>query len=187
MGKNHGKGGKSFRSGKGDSEGNKRELFKKETDTEDYARIKKALGCGKMACILADGSTIIGSIRGAMTRKKIISAGATVLVDRREFQTNVVDIIHLYNDDEVKELTRMGEIPTDFRDANDTSEPTSATGHRWATKASQHADKNLSEADRKLQEEIEAGGAVREYDPLADFFQNGEAGGEEEEANLDDI
>eukprot|EP00742_Colponemidia_sp_Colp-10_P009244 GILJ01010066.1.p1 GENE.GILJ01010066.1~~GILJ01010066.1.p1 ORF type:complete len:153 (+),score=41.09 GILJ01010066.1:46-459(+) len=137
-----------------------------------------------MACILADGSTIIGSIRGAMTRKQIISAGATVLVDRREFQATVVDIIHMFNDDEVKELVRMGEIPSDFRDNNDLSAPTEAAGHRWA-KAAQNSDKNLSEADRQLQAEVEAGGKVREYDPLAHLNLGGND--ETEEANLDDI
>ena len=91
----------------------KRELILKE-DMEEYAKIMKALGDRKLNVILCDGTEMIAVIPGKFRKRCWMSAGDIILVSRREFQDNKLDVLHKYNDDEKQKLRRMNEIPSFF-------------------------------------------------------------------------
>lgn len=67
MPKNKGKGGKNRRRGKNQNEPDKRELTFKE-EGQDYAKITRMLGNGRVECLCTDGQTRLGHIRGKMRK-----------------------------------------------------------------------------------------------------------------------
>jgi len=82
---------------------------------EEYAKVSKALGDKRVQVVLIDGRQLIAHIPGKFTKKKIwINIDNIVLVSRREFENDKMDIIHLYEHDEVKKLVKQGEIPEAF-------------------------------------------------------------------------
>ena len=99
----------------------KRELICKE-DEQEYALITKILGGGKMEGKCFDNVTRICNIRGSLTRKVWIKVNNIVLVSLRDFETKderkkeKADIIHLYNEDEIRELKKLGELPENLSD-----------------------------------------------------------------------
>jgi len=108
MPKNKGKGGKKHKRGKkGPTEA--RLLLLKE-DGQEYAVAEKMLGSGRIKATCADGKERIAIIRGTMRKRVWIQQGNLVLVGLRGFQDNKADVIHKYNDDEVRKLKKMGEI-----------------------------------------------------------------------------
>lgn len=109
-----GKGGKNRRRGKGDGEESKRELEFKE-EGQEYAQVVKMLGNGRCECFCFDGVTRLGHIRGKMRKKVWITAGDIVLVGKRDFQDEKVDIIHKYSADEARNLKQYGELPETAR------------------------------------------------------------------------
>ena len=109
-----GKGGKNRRRGKGDGEESKRELEFKE-DGQEYAQVVRMLGNGRCECFCYDGVTRLGHIRGKMRKKVWITAGDIVLVGKREFQDEKVDILHKYSADEARNLKQYGELPETAR------------------------------------------------------------------------
>mmetsp|Transcript_8292 Transcript_8292/g.10866 ORF Transcript_8292/g.10866 Transcript_8292/m.10866 type:complete len:142 (+) Transcript_8292:184-609(+) len=114
MPKPKGKGGKNRRRGKGDGEENKRELEFKE-DGQEYSQVVKMLGNGRCECFCFDGVTRLGHIRGKMRKKVWITAGDIVLVAKRDFQDEKVDIVHKYSADEARNLKQYGELPETAR------------------------------------------------------------------------
>lgn len=109
-----GKGGKNRRRGKGDGDETKRELEFKE-EGQEYAQVVKMLGNGRCECFCFDGVTRLGHIRGKMRKKIWITAGDIVLVGKRDFQDEKVDIIHKYSADEARNLKQYGELPETAR------------------------------------------------------------------------
>ena len=109
-----GKGGKNRRRGKGDGEESKRELEFKE-DGQEYAQVVKMLGNGRCECFCFDGVTRLGHIRGKMRKKVWITAGDIILVAKRDFQDEKVDIVHKYTADEARNLKQYGELPENAR------------------------------------------------------------------------
>lgn len=109
-----GKGGKNRRRGKGDGEESKRELEFKE-DGQEYAQVVKMLGNGRCECFCFDGVTRLGHIRGKMRKKVWITAGDIILVAKRDFQDEKVDIVHKYSADEARNLKQYGELPENAR------------------------------------------------------------------------
>eukprot|EP00904_Undaria_pinnatifida_P002292 jgi/Undpi1/12063/HiC_scaffold_4.g01761.m1 len=121
MPKNKGKGGKNRRRGKNENEETKRELEFKEAGQE-YAQasnlhvhVVRMLGNGRAECYCYDGVTRLGHIRGKMRKKVWVSAGDIVLVGKRDYQDDKVDIIHRYNADEARNLKQYGELPEHAR------------------------------------------------------------------------
>ena len=133
-----GKGGKNRRRGKGDGEESKRELeFKEDGKSEsvqwsarlihvvssrptkktgqEYAQVVRMLGNGRCECFCFDGVTRLGHIRGKMRKKVWITAGDIVLVGKRDFQDEKVDIVHKYSADEARNLKQYGELPETAR------------------------------------------------------------------------
>lgn len=109
-----GKGGKNRRRGKGDGEESKRELEFKE-EGQEYAQVVKMLGNGRCDCFCFDGVSRLGHIRGKMRKKVWITAGDIVLVGKRDFQDEKVDIVHKYTADEARNLKQYGELPETAR------------------------------------------------------------------------
>jgi translation initiation factor 1A len=88
-----------------------RPLLLKE-DGQEYAEALKMLGDRRLSVRCYDGVERLGRIRGSMRRgrQNRISAGDHVLVSLRDFTEKCVDVIHKYNDDEVRRLRKMGEL-----------------------------------------------------------------------------
>lgn len=73
------------------------------------------LGNGRCECFCFDGVTRLGHIRGKMRKKVWITAGDIILVGKRDFQDEKVDIIHKYTADEARNLKQYGELPENAR------------------------------------------------------------------------
>lgn len=88
-----------------------RELLLAE-DGQVYANVTTRLGDGRfdVQCV-QDGSMRLAHVRGKLWKRVWISPRDTVLITLRAFQDQKADIIHKYTDDEVRLLTRMGELP----------------------------------------------------------------------------
>lgn len=82
---------------------------------QEYAQVVKMLGNGRCECFCFDGVTRLGHIRGKMRKKVWITAGDIVLVAKRDFQDEKVDIVHKYSADEARNLKQYGELPETAR------------------------------------------------------------------------
>ena len=82
---------------------------------QEYAQVVKMLGNGRCECFCFDGVTRLGHIRGKMRKKVWITAGDIVLVAKRDFQDEKVDIVHKYTADEARNLKQYGELPETAR------------------------------------------------------------------------
>ncbi|CBK21450.2 uncharacterized protein [Blastocystis hominis] len=122
MPKATGKGGKTRKRGKNDNEDYKRELEFKE-DGQEYGRVNKMLGNGRVECYCFDGKTRLCNIRGKMRKKVWIGVGDIVLIGLRDFQDDKADIIMKYTPDEARQLKAYGEIPeNETIDNNETND-----------------------------------------------------------------
>lgn len=83
-------------------------------DMQEYAQIIKPLGHRRLLVLLPDHSELIAHIPGRFKRKTWINTGDIVLISRRDFQEDKVDIIHKYNQCEIKFLMKEKEIPKTF-------------------------------------------------------------------------
>jgi len=93
----------------------KRELILAE-DMQFYAKVTKLLGDCRIMVLFSDSTEIMGVIPGRMRKRVWMSIGDVVLVSKREFQEDRVDIIHKYTQDEIPRLHKMEEIPSFFMD-----------------------------------------------------------------------
>jgi len=82
---------------------------------QEYSQVVRMLGNGRCECFCFDGVTRLGHIRGKMRKKVWITAGDIVLVAKRDFQDEKVDIIHKYTADEARNLKQYGELPETAR------------------------------------------------------------------------
>ncbi|PAA48581.1 hypothetical protein BOX15_Mlig033687g3 [Macrostomum lignano] len=110
MPKNKGKGGKNRRRGKNENESMKRELVYKE-DGQEYGKVEKMLGNGRLEAYCFDGVKRLCHIRGKLRKKVWINQGDIILVGLRDYQDTKADVIMKYNPDEVRNLKTYGEIP----------------------------------------------------------------------------
>ena len=82
---------------------------------QEYAKVLTLLGDRRMTLMLPDRSNILGHVRDALKRKRVrVGVDDVVLVSRRDFQPDKVDIIHKYAPDEIKNLIQYGEVPEWF-------------------------------------------------------------------------
>ena len=110
---------KQKKSGKnkvGTDEPTKRTLIYKQ-DMEEYAQITKMLGDRRVTVMFPDKTEFIAIIPGRFRKRCWMKVGDIVIVSRREFQETKMDILHKYNDDEVKVLIKEYEIPPFFSEA----------------------------------------------------------------------
>lgn len=79
-------------------------------ENQEYARVVKVLGNARFLLRIGD-KEIQGKARGLMRRRKrsnFVGLDSVVLVSVREYQDSVVDILHVYDDNEVKKLKKGG-------------------------------------------------------------------------------
>lgn len=100
-----------------------REL-KMRDDDQRYGIVTKLLGNNRVMVNIIEDNKVSRecrcTIRGSMRRREWIRVDNVVLVALRDFADDVHDIIGKYNDDEVKTLTRMGELVIPEEDDDDT-------------------------------------------------------------------
>lgn len=88
----------------------------KDADSEEYAIVVKTLGSGRFLVRLnMQKKEIIGRLSGGMRRgrknpsnKNWVAVGSVVLVGIRSFQADIVDIVHVYDNKEIKALKNDG-------------------------------------------------------------------------------
>lgn len=73
-------------------------------DYEEYAYVLKLLGNCRVTLITNSGEECIGVIRGTLrkfTRRVLIEKGDIVIVSKRDYQNNKVDIVHKFNREQI--------------------------------------------------------------------------------------
>jgi len=79
--------------------------FNVDNENTEYAYVKKLLGNCNVSLITNSGIEAIGIIRGSLRKfntRIVIEVGDIVVVSKREYQSDKVDIIHKYNPDQVQ-------------------------------------------------------------------------------------
>lgn len=102
-------------------------VLREDDSLEHYAYVKTAYGNGQFGVLLVctNGDHMLGvstkeyrgRIAGRMRKQKhrnFVRVGGLVLIAKRDFQTSddKVDIVHVYKDDAVRKLIKMGEVPS---------------------------------------------------------------------------
>lgn len=77
---------------------------------QEYARVTKMLGNGRLEAACFDGVVRLAKIRGAIRKKVWIAVGDVVLVSLRDFQDNKCDVLGKLTPQEVNKLIRGGII-----------------------------------------------------------------------------
>lgn len=83
------------------------------SDDEAYGLVIKKLGNGRFRVKINLGNEVIGRLCGTMRRgrnkrKNWVEEGSVVLVGLREFQDDKVDITHVFDPSEIRELKKSG-------------------------------------------------------------------------------
>jgi translation initiation factor 1A len=84
-----------------------------DAEFEEYALSKKLLGNCRVSLITNSGDEVIGIIRGNMrkfNKRVLIEVGDIVVVSKRDFQTNKVDIVHKFNLEQTQQLINNKEL-----------------------------------------------------------------------------
>lgn len=92
-----------------DNGNQRRELLFKEKEQE-YAKVLKALGSSNFKLMCCDNIERIGKVRGKLGKRVWITENSLVLVGLRDFQDKKCDILHRYDDHEVRQLIKGGHI-----------------------------------------------------------------------------
>jgi len=91
---------------------------------QEYGKVTKVCGNCRFMVMLPDSKEYLAVLCRRMFKRAWVSVDQIVLVSRRDFQENKVDIIHRYTDEDVRTLIQMNELPTLFmvspRDDDDT-------------------------------------------------------------------
>lgn len=85
-------------------------------DEQEYGKVVRMLGDRKVTVSLIDGSEILGIIPGKFRKRVWFKIDDIILICRREFQNDRVDIIYKYHEYEARKLLKMSEIPPKFLD-----------------------------------------------------------------------
>lgn len=109
------KGGKSYKKGKKENQGERsKPIIYKETG-EEYAVVNKMLGGGRVSLIFPDNTEKMGIIRGNMKRRGCwIVLNDLVLVSIREFEEKKCDILFKYIPTHINILKKKDHIPTNL-------------------------------------------------------------------------
>jgi len=81
---------------------------------QEYGKITKLCGNCRFMVQLPDMKEYIGILCKRMYKRAWLSIDQIVLVSRRDFQADKVDIIHRYSDEEVRTLVQLNEITQKF-------------------------------------------------------------------------
>ena len=92
----------------------KRELVFKE-DGQEYAKVAKILGNGRLEAMCFDGVKRLCHIRGKLRKKVWINQSDIILVGLRDYQDAKADVILKYSADEARNLKSYGEFPESIK------------------------------------------------------------------------
>lgn len=92
---------------------------------QEYARVTKMLGNGRLTAMCADGVERLCKIRGSMRKREWVAPGNLVLVALRDLADNKADVVWRYLDTETAQLRRMGQaVDVGTGEAEDDGEDT---------------------------------------------------------------
>lgn len=83
-------------------------------EDQDYGVVRDMLGNGRLRALCSDGTVRVGRIRGSMRKyagKVIIERGDLIIVSKRDYEDDKVDVIHKYTHEESSKLARNGMLP----------------------------------------------------------------------------
>lgn len=86
---------KKMKNNSNNDEISKDDLILKE-EGQNYGKVEKLLGNCRMSILSTDNTTKIGLVRGSMRKKQWINVGDIIIYSDRDFESDKVDIIHVY-------------------------------------------------------------------------------------------
>ena len=84
---------------------------------QEYAFVQDLMGNGRLKALCEDGVVRVGRIRGSMRKFKqkiIIHRGDIILISKRDYEPDKVDVIHKYSFEEANHLLRKKELPDEI-------------------------------------------------------------------------
>jgi translation initiation factor 1A len=104
----------------------KRELITRDDDDQQYGIVTKLLGNSRVLVNMIDSNNneykeCRCTIRGSMRRREWVHVNDVVLIALRDFGDSH-DIIHRYNEDEVRILKRIGDLILPSADTTNTQD-----------------------------------------------------------------
>ena len=99
-------------------------------DCEEYGIVKKLLGNCRVNLITNSGDEVIGVIRGNMrkfNKRVLIDKGDFVIVSKREYQSNKVDIVHKVSSEEYSTILAGDDISNTLK--NEYYNSSNSTGY----------------------------------------------------------
>lgn len=132
-------------------------------DGQEFAFVQDMLGNGRLKAYCEDGTVRVGRIRGSMRKfkqKVIIQSGDIILISRRDFEDDKVDVIHKYSLEEANQLHYQGEFPEKIAKVYQTkddinSHQADAEEHNYIAFANVDTDQEDDKEDNKEEEEID--------------------------------
>ncbi len=92
-------------------------VFKNTEDYQEYGQVTKILGNKRFEVNCFDSKTRLAHAGGSLKRKKVfVKLGDVILFSIRTFEDSKCDILHVYNQKEVKRLKKLNEIPDNIND-----------------------------------------------------------------------
>tara|TARA_B110001450_G_C17486897_1_gene426613 strand:+ start:174 stop:641 length:468 start_codon:yes stop_codon:yes gene_type:complete len=104
MGKNL-KGGSKHKKMKNVSADTYEKIMLKDNNCQDYAKVEKLLGNCRVELLCNDKIKRMGIIRGNMRKRSWININNIVLYSKRSYEEDKVDIIYVYKDYMIKNLS----------------------------------------------------------------------------------
>ena len=93
----------------------KKIIFRDDELNEEYGKVIKLLGNGRVYCKLRDGTEQLCIIPGRMKKKHIwVRLDSIILIAIRSYQLDKADIIHVYLPSQIDELKKQNELPLCF-------------------------------------------------------------------------
>ena len=123
MPKNKGKGGKKFKKFKKGNANQRQDFLYKQTNPhygQQYAKVIKMLGHGRLNAVCEDGITRLCSISGKLKKRKtngFIVSGDIILICVRPFNNKLADVLYKYSNQDIQQFLQ-GKVPVSdlFRD-----------------------------------------------------------------------
>ena len=112
-------------------------------DMQEYAKMTKMLGDRRIMVMLPDKTELLAKIPGRFRKRCWIKTGDIILISRRQFQDDKLDVIHKYNDDESKKLAKELEIPDFFLDTKTNEDCCDEDELLWDTNEQDSDDDNI--------------------------------------------
>ena len=113
MGRGNQKGGKKHKRGK--KEGYETKALRLKEDGQEYAQITACKGNCRFTVMCFDGKERMAIMCGAMRKREFVNMKDVVLVSLRDFQDDKCDIIDKYDENQVRKLKEMGQVPDSIK------------------------------------------------------------------------